>query len=149
MRPNSSLVRRSAAACLSVAVLGGAAWAAETPPGPLEQDGWTLITASEQTLVYMKPAPSPDRALKRAWTAYDSAIKRDRSGFTFMSVQALGEFDCRRKSARVLDETFHDGRALQGRSWKMPGFVPTPWAPVAPDSVGAVRLAFVCMGDEV
>ena len=148
MKPSPALVRRSAAACLCLA-LSGAAWAAEAPAGPLEGDGWTLITASEQTLVYMKPAPSPDRALKRAWTAYDSAIKRDRSGFTFMSVQALGEFDCQHKSARVLDETFHDGRALQGRSWKMPGFVPTPWKAVEPDSVGAVRLAYVCMDDEI
>ena len=148
MRPTQAF-RATALAALSLALAGGMALAADAPPGPLEKDGWTLITASEQTLVYMKPAPSPDRALKRAWTAYDSPLKRDRSGFTFMSVQALGEFDCQHKAARVLDETFHDGRALQGRSWKMPGFVPTPWAPVAPDSVGAARLAYVCMDVEV
>jgi hypothetical protein len=148
VRPTHALAH-AAVAVLSICLAAGVALAADAPPGVLEKDGWILVTASEQTLVYMKPAPSPDRALKRAWTAYDSPVKRDRSGFTFMSVQALGEFDCQHKSARVLDETFHDGRALQGKSWKMPGFVPTPWAPVAPDSVGAARLAYVCMDVEV
>ena len=148
MRPTRSLA--CAAAVIATLALAGAAARADEPvAGPLENDGWILVTASEQTLVYMKPAPSPDRALRRAWTAYDSPVKRDRSGFTFMSVQALGEFDCRHKAARVLDETFHDGRALQGKSWKMPGFVPTPWKAVEPDSVGAVRLAYVCMDEEV
>jgi hypothetical protein len=148
VRPNRALAHAVAAA-LGLCLAAGVALAADAPPGALEQDGWILVTASERTLVYMKPAPSPDRALKRAWTAYDSPIKRDRSGFTFMSVQALGEFDCQHKAARVLDETFHDGRALRGKSWKMPGFVPTPWKAVEPDSVGAVRLAYVCMDVEV
>jgi len=124
---------------------GGMAWSeASGGPYPLEKAGWTLITASDDTYVYMKPATKLSGGLRRVWTAYDSERRLNRLGFSFMSVVSLGEFDCRRRVSRVVEETFHDERSLKGRSWQAPNFIPTPWAAPAPDSVGAIRMAFAC-----
>ena len=82
--------------------------------------------------------------LRRVWTAYDSAGPRVRDGFTFRSVRSLGEYDCKRRLSRVINETYHDAPALTGKSWQSPRFVPTPWAKAEPDSVGALRMAFAC-----
>lgn len=118
---------------------------ADAPPTPaLERDGWTLITASEGTWVYMRSAGSPEGELRRVWTAYDSEREHQRDGFRFRSVKSLGEFDCRRRVTRVVDEFYHGGAGLTGRAWRSPMFRATEWAEPAPDSVGAVRMAFAC-----
>lgn len=110
----------------------------------LEKGGWTLVTASEDTWVFMRPAGSPAGDLRRVWTAYDSDSPRQRDGFSFRSVRSLGEYDCRRRVSRVLDEFYHDGAALTGRTWRSPMFRATPWAPAQPNSIGAVRMAYAC-----
>jgi hypothetical protein len=82
--------------------------------------------------------------MRRVWTVYDSASDRQRDGFTFRSVRSLGEYDCRQRVSRVVDEFYHRGTGLTGRSWRSPMFRATPWAAAVPDSVGAVRMAFAC-----
>ncbi len=121
-------------------VLTGGAQAA---PTTLEKAGWTLVTASDDTAVYMRAAP-PEGGLRRVWTAYDAAKVLQRDGFSFRSVSSLGEFDCKQNRSRVVDETYHDAPALSGRSWRSAKFIPTPWATPAPGSVGAIRMAFAC-----
>ncbi len=125
--------------------LGGFAPTLDLPGSTaLEKSGWTLVTASDDTNVYMRAAAPGGGGLRRVWTAYDAGRPLKRDGFTFRSVQSLGEYDCRRRVSRVIKETYHDGPALKGRSWQSPKFVPTPWAAPAPESVGAIRMAFAC-----
>ena len=130
---------------LAMAAPAQAQGLADTPPTPgLERAGWTLITASDNTWVYMRPAGARSGDLRRVWTAYDSGSPLKRDGFSFRSVRSLGEYDCRRKVSRVLDEFYHDGAGLTGRTWRSPMFRATPWAAAEPNSVGAVRMAFAC-----
>ena len=118
--------------------------AAGPSPTALERAGWTLVTASDDTWVYMKHHANVEDGVRQAWTAYDSDNVLSRDGFKFRSVESLGEFDCKRRQTRVLHEIYHDQPALQGRSWKSPKFIPTPWAAPQPGSVGAIRMAFAC-----
>ena len=124
------------------------ALAAPTAPAAkafgLEKSGWTLVTASDDTFVYMKAAASPEKGVRRVWTAYDSDITKMRETFAFRSVESLAEFDCGRRLSRVVDETFHAAPGLTGQTWKMPDFVATPWVSPAPDSIGAIRMAYAC-----
>jgi hypothetical protein len=124
--------------------LGVAAAPAAAAPFGLEKAGWTLITASEDTYVYMRAAEAVGSGVRRVWTAYDSDNARQRQGFAFRSVESLSEFDCRRNLTRVVEELFHAGAGLTGSTWKQPNFVPTEWAAPTPGSVGAVRMAFAC-----
>lgn len=110
----------------------------------LEKSGWTLVTASDDTNVYMRAATPADTGLRRVWTAYDAGRILQREGFSFRSVRSLGEYDCRKRLSRVVEETFHARPALTGKSWQPQGFIPTPWAAPVPDSVGAIRMAFAC-----
>ncbi len=110
----------------------------------LEKFGWTLVTASDDTYVYMRAAAPGDAGLRRVWTAYDAGRALKRDGFTFRSVRSLGEYDCRRRVSRVVAETFHASPALTGKSWQSPKFIPTAWAAPVPESVGAIRMAFAC-----
>lgn len=139
-------MRRLAALCLGLTFVAATAARAQDPlpPTALEKAGWTLVTASEDVFVYMRPAEKGDTGLRRAWTAYDSASPRQRDGFEFRSVKSLGEFDCRKNLTRVVDETYHGAPALSGAEWHSPRFIPTPWARPEPGSVGALRMAFVC-----
>ena len=128
------------AAMLSV----GTASAASPSVADLEKAGWTLVTASDDTWVFMRPAGAVAGDVRRVWTAYDSEKTLSRDGFKFRSVRSLGEYDCRRKMSRVLDEFYHDGAGLTGRTWRSPMFRATPWAAAEPNSVGAMRMAFAC-----
>lgn len=135
---------RGLGALVAVAIAAPVA-AQDVPPTPdLEKSGWTLITASDDTYVYMRPATASARDVRRVWTAYDSHKLLKRDGFAFRSVRSLGEFDCRRQVSRVVEELYHDRTGLKGRSWRSPKFLATPWAAPTPDSVGAVRMAFAC-----
>jgi len=139
--------RTKAMGCAAMAalLLAASPAPAQSPPTPaLEKAGWTLITASDDTWVYMRPAGALGGELRRVWTAYDSASTRQRDGFAFRSVRSLGEYDCRRRVSRVVDEFYHGGTGLTGRSWRSPMFRATPWAAPVPDSVGAVRMAYAC-----
>ncbi|MBU1374388.1 MAG: hypothetical protein KKE02_21950 [Alphaproteobacteria bacterium] len=120
-----------------------AAPAAAAPFG-LEKAGWTLVTASDDTWVYMRHHAHAEDGVRKAWTAYDSDKPLRRDGFDFRSVESLSEFDCRKGLSRVVDEIFHDAPGLAGKSWRSPKFVVTPWAAPAPESVGAIRIAFAC-----
>ncbi|MDZ4372332.1 MAG: hypothetical protein U1C74_13030 [Phenylobacterium sp.] len=141
----SRMVAGGLAALAVMASSASAQGLADTPPTPaLEKAGWTLITASDNTWVYMRAAGAADGGVRRVWTAYDSTDTHKRDGFEFRSVRSLGEYDCRRKVSRVLDEFYHDGTGLTGRTWRSPMFRATPWAAAAPNSVGAVRMAFAC-----
>lgn len=139
---------RAAARLIALAAavaLAAPAGAAQAQRDPLEKAGWTLVTSSDDTLVYMKPAPSTaGDKLRRVWTAYDSARPLQRGGLTFRSVKSLGEFDCGKKLSRVLEETFHEAPGLQSEGRKIAGWVPTDWQPVEPGSVGAIRMAYAC-----
>lgn len=141
--------RRAARTCLS-ALLAALAFAvpalAQSSAGGfgLERAGWTLVTASEDTWVYMKATTSADSGVRRVWTAYDSDTARERQGFRFRSVQSLAEFDCRRGVSRIVEETFHDAPGLKGRTWQAPNFIPTDWAAPAANSIGAIRMAYAC-----
>ncbi|MFZ5718694.1 MAG: surface-adhesin E family protein [Pseudomonadota bacterium] len=136
---------RPALACFAaVLALAAPALAATPPTAGLEKAGWTLVTASDGAWVYMRLAGAPRGEVRRLWTAYDSERELERDGFHFRSVKSLGEFDCRRRLTRVVDEFFHDGAGLTGRSWRSPMFRATPWATPEPGSVGAVRMAFAC-----
>lgn len=139
--------RMTWAALVSAAAFGvaGFAPALELPGSTaLEKSGWTLVTASDDTYVYMRPAAKAGRGFRRVWTAYDAGRPLRRDGFTFRSVKSLGEYDCRKRVSRVVEETFHDSPALKGRAWRSSKFVATPWAAPARDSVGAIRMAFAC-----
>lgn len=139
------MIRRALSLALVVAATVGGAQAQPTAtPFGLEKAGWTLVTASEDTFVYMRAAASVDQGIRRVWTAYDSDLARDRQGFSFRSVQSLAEFDCRRGVSRIVEETFHDRPGLKGRTWRAPGFVPTEWVAPEPDSIGVIRLAYAC-----
>ena len=135
-----------AASLLATALTAAPAAALDQPPSiaELAKAGWTLVTASDDTWVFMRPAGAVAGDLRRVWTAYDSEKTLTRDGFSFRSVRSLGEYDCRRKMTRVVDEFFHDGAGLTGRSWRSPMFRATPWAAAEPNSVGAVRMAFAC-----
>lgn len=132
---------RAAVLALIAAVLAGPVVGASLP---LERAGWTLVTASDDTWVFMRHHAHGADGVRKAWTAYDSDRPLSRDGFDFRSVESLGEFDCRKRLSRVIDEIFHDQPALAGRAWRSPAFKATPWAAPAPDSVGAVRMAFAC-----
>ena len=139
--------RLSLGVLAAMAAVGLAAFAPSLDlPGStaLEKAGWTLVTASDDTNVYMRPAAKAEGGLRRVWTAYDAGRALERDGFTFRSVRSLGEYDCRKRVSRVVEETFHDRPALAGKGWRSPKFIPTPWAAPAPDSVGAIRMAFAC-----
>ena len=138
--------RLTAPLALALAVAFAAPALAQSGPRPfgLESSGWTLVTASEDTWVYMKATTSADRGVRRVWTAYDSHKVRERQGFRVHSVQSLAEFDCGRGVSRVVEESFHDSPGLKGKSWQAPNFVPTEWAAPAPNSIGAIRLAYAC-----
>ena len=56
----------------------------------LEKFGWTLVTASDDTNVYMRPAAKAEGGLRRVWTAYDAGRALERDGFSFRSVRSLG-----------------------------------------------------------
>lgn len=130
---------------LAMATSAPAQGIGDAPPTPgLEKAGWTLVTASDNTWVYMRTAGSAAGDMRRVWTAYDSAGALKRDGFSFRSVRSLGEYDCRRRLSRVVDEFYHDGAGLTGRTWRSPMFRATPWAAAEPNSVGAVRMAFAC-----
>ena len=142
MRP---MTRFSILMMVAALTAAGAARAQDNPPPTvLEKAGWTLVTASEDVYVYMRAAEPGEAGLRRVWTAYDSAGPRVRDGFTFRSVRSLGEYDCRKRVSRVLDETYHDAPALTGATWHSPKFIPTPWAKPEPGSVGDLRMAFAC-----
>lgn len=126
------------------ATLLAAGAAAAQPWTEMEKAGWTLVTASEDTWVYMRPHSAARGDVRKVWTAYDADAPRERDGFTFRSVESLGEFDCRKRLSRVVEEIYHDGPGLQGRSWRSPRFMVTPWAAPQPDSIGAVRMAYAC-----
>jgi hypothetical protein len=144
------MAKRRAFAGMGAALALALAWppAAHAQSGPshamLQKAGWTLITASEDTYVYMRAAERAGSGVRRVWTAYDSEVQRQRLGFSFQSVESLSEFDCRRNVSRVVEERFHAGRGLTGQTWSAPNFVPTPWAAPTPGSVGAIRMAFAC-----
>ena len=126
-------------------LLGGFAPTLDLPGSTaLEKSGWTLVTASDDTNVYMRAATTGQAGLRRVWTAYDAARTLKRDGFSFRSVRSLGEYDCRKRVSRVVEETFHVSPALTGKSWQSPKFIPTPWAAPQPESVGAIRMAFAC-----
>lgn len=129
-------------ATLAVALLAAAP--ASAAPFGLERAGWTLVTASDDTWVFMRHHANGDEGVRQAWTAYDAEKPLERDGFAFRSVESLGEFDCRRGVSRVVDEIFHDQPGLRGKSWRSPRFQPTSWAAPQPASVGAVRMAFAC-----
>jgi hypothetical protein len=119
--------------------------AVENPDADLQRAGWTLVTASDETLVYMKDAPGlATNGSRRAYTLYDSARIRDRKGFVFRSVRSLSEFQCAQQLTRVVKETFFEKRALHGAAWEPPTFVPTDWAAPEAGSVGELRMAFAC-----
>jgi hypothetical protein len=116
-------------------------------PAAPEAEAWTLVTASDETLVYMRLEPTVAAgAVRRAWTMYDSARPLTRDGVTFRSVKSLGEFDCAKGVSRVISETFHSEAALRGSVWSPPNPQTSPWAPAAPNSVGELRAAFACAG---
>jgi len=127
------------------ALLGGFAPTLDLPGSTaLEKSGWTLVTASDDTNVYMRAAAKGQAGLRRVWTAYDASRTLRRDGFSFRSVRSLGEYDCQKRVSRVVGETFHASPALAGKFWQSPKFVPTPWASPTPESVGAIRMAFAC-----
>ncbi|WP_296600675.1 surface-adhesin E family protein [Phenylobacterium sp.] len=127
---------------LAIALLAAAP--AVAAPFGLERAGWTLITASDDTWVFMRHHANGEDGVRQAWTAYDAEKRLERDGFAFRSVESLGEFDCRRGVSRVVDEIFHEEPGLKGKSWRSPRFQATPWTAPQPASVGAVRMAFAC-----
>src|SRR5690349_19225387 len=104
---------RAMVLALSILAVGPALAA----PFGLERDGWTLITASDDTWVFMRHHANGSDGVRKAWTAYDSEKPRQRDGFAFRSVESLGEFDCRRGVSRVIEEIYHDQPELKGRAW--------------------------------
>jgi hypothetical protein len=146
MRRALSLLVLSVGAFLTAASGVVAAPQMAAPPGPLEkQKGWTFVTYSDETAVYMKRhGPPAKSAVKQVWTAYDSPNPRDRQGFTFKSVASLGEYDCAKGASRVIFESFHEKQNLTGRKWSQPDFHATEWAKPAKGTVGEQRLEFAC-----
>jgi hypothetical protein len=138
------------AAALITVTASSAVSADRPPPDPgrriLEKAGWTYIGLSDDVLVYMKEAQpaTGDGGVRRVLTGYETLSPRDRSGFTFRSVQSLSEYDCKAARTRVVAETFFAEPGLKGKTWIMPDFVATPWAEAAQGSIGELRYAFAC-----
>jgi hypothetical protein len=138
------------AIALSLLSVSEVAAAQAPPPDPgrrvLEKAGWTYIGLSDDVLVYMKKARPAvgESGVRRVLTAYETLTPRDREGFTFRSVQSLSEYDCKAMRTRVVAETFFASPGLKGKTWAMPDFVPTPWAPAAQGSIGELRYSFAC-----
>jgi hypothetical protein len=143
---NTRTIGGLGALVFAAALAAPAASGPQPPSAPmeLEKAGWILITASEDTWVFMKAAEKAEGGVRRVWTAYDSETVRDRMGFSFRSVESLSEYNCQKRLTRVVEERFHAEPALHGEGWHQPNFIPTPWATPAPGSVGAVRMAFAC-----
>lgn len=114
------------------------------PTSDLKADGWTLVTESDDTLVYMRDLEGAIGPVRQVWTAYDSNKRRDYEGFMFSSVRSLGEFNCARGRTRVLREFFYEAPGLAGREWGPTPFEPTEWITPEPGSVGDIRLSFAC-----
>ena len=97
LRPLMAQMRATVPLLAALALLSpgsGASAQGTLPPTTMEKAGWTLVTASEDVMVYMRLASPGSAGIRRIWTAYDSAGPRARDGFTFRSVKILGEFDC-------------------------------------------------------
>jgi hypothetical protein len=142
---------RTASALAALMLIAGSALAADRPPHDpgrrvLEKSGWTYIGLSDDVLVYMKKAdPAVGEAgVRRLLTVYETLSPRDRSGFTFRSVQSLSEYDCAAMRTRVVAETFFAEPGLKGKTWTMPNFVATAWAQAAQGSIGELRYSFAC-----
>jgi hypothetical protein len=111
----------------------------------LEKAGWTYIGLSDDVLVYMKDAiPAATGGPRRVVTAYEALTPRDREGFSFRSVESLGEFDCENGRTRIIRETFYEQPSLKGQTWSKPDFVVTDWTEAVEGSIGFLRIAFAC-----
>jgi hypothetical protein len=111
--------------------------------GSLEKRGWTFLAKNGDDSLYMKAEGKPTGAVHQVWTAYDLLTVRDRKGFSFQSVESLGEYDCAQHRSRVVRETFHAKAALRGKTWADPKFIPTQWAD-STGSLGDMKLEFAC-----
>lgn len=113
----------------------------------MEKHGWTYIGMADGTLIYMRdavPGSAADGA-KRVLTAYEALTPQDQDGFTFRSVQSLGEFDCENGRTRVLRETYFKEASLKGETFIKPDASADPeWSDVIEGSVGLMRIVFAC-----
>jgi len=111
----------------------------------LEKSGWTYIGMADGTLIYMRDAvPGSSGQAKRVLTAYETLSPQDREGFTFRSVQSIGEFDCESGRSRVMHETFYADTGLKGQTFSKPDKANPEWSDVIEGSVGLMRIAFAC-----
>ena len=111
----------------------------------LERAGWTYIGMSEGVLIYMKDAiaAGDSGGARRVVTAYESLGTRDREGFSFRSVESLGEFDCVNGRSRILKETYYEQPSLKGQTLAKADAA-TEWTEAVEGSVGMLRIAFAC-----
>lgn len=145
MRPHltAAPTRAVVAALLTAAVLVPAA-TAQVLLMP-QKPGWTYLTFSDDTHVYVKDAvATPTGAIRKVWTLYDLPEKNEREGHVFMSVASLGEFDCERKTTRTIEEAYYEQPGMTGKPIERPPIVPTPWVEPSEGSVGAMKLEFAC-----
>lgn len=106
-------------------------------------EGWSFLTESGGSHLYMKATERKAGEPYHVVTAYDLDAPRDRDGFAFQSVESVAEYDCGGRRSRVVRETFHEKSGLKGKTWVMPGFVPTDWAE-ATGSIAEMKLEFAC-----
>lgn len=100
MNPRSRSMRTTGVAALMllpmcIALPTHAEPAGRTATERLERTGWTLITGSDDTLVYMKDQEGSVSAMRRVWTAYDSERERDQDGRAFARSRASGNSTAR------------------------------------------------------
>ncbi len=102
---------------------------------------WVKVDETDEMTVYIDPAKiKKDGNLRRAWELQDLK-QRDTDGE--MSRRALQEYDCKEDRCRVLSISVHS-EAMAGGKVIMSGEVNGKWKYIAPDTVSATVLSFVC-----
>jgi hypothetical protein len=116
--------------CLLLNLAAAPAWA-----------DWVKVIDNDVVVIYIDPATiRKDGNIRRVWELYDLK-QRDRDGE--MSRRVLYEYDCKEERYRFLSLSAHSEPMAGGRVLNT-GSSPTAWDYVAPGTVAATKMQFVC-----
>ena len=111
----------------------------------IAQAEWLGLGTNEGLSLYVEPS-SIDRkgSVVRYWMLYDYAtVQTTDSGAPYRSMKAHIEVDCLEKQRRPLASSLH-AEPMAGNEVDPEVTVDAPWTPVAPNTVAAATLEFVC-----
>jgi hypothetical protein len=122
---------KKAILALMLAAICNGAWA-----------GWVKVaTDSEGGIYYVDPATVRRSGnLRRVWEIMDSKLP-DKGGV--MSSRIFAEYDCKEERVRGLSISMHS-QSMAGGSVLRTDSKPGDWDYVAPGTVGAIKLSYVC-----